>query len=344
MPKDIPNSFVCCGIALLWSPVAHARFLFVRCGIALLCFPVARVRSHARPHSLTRPNQVVLREYKHRNLDSLETLAGLWSTYNQGPLPATMDQLGANGAQKDATRDEAAAAATATAEGAGAASSALSLCSASPGAPAGADSGARAVDDPACFSVDVDGDGDGRPDALPRTARVAPAGSGGGDSSGTSGGSTTGSGSTSGSSTGSSNGSSGNGSGGYWSEVAQQLRDADYGAFGRGLGLAADHVNILGHNALVLDVLRIAVGAAHQADCAPLDAQATKAAAKAADQAAKAAKAAAGAAANAAAKPGPLGPDAAAAAAAAAAAECHANRVGERVESDVLRQAASVVI
>ena len=42
------------------------------------------------------------------------------------------------------------------------------------------------------------------------------------------------------------------------------IRDADYGAFGRGLGLAADHVNILGNNALITDVLRIATGMAHQ--------------------------------------------------------------------------------
>jgi hypothetical protein len=176
-----------------------------------------------------------------------------------------------------------------------------------------------------------DADGDGAEDALPHTARVAPVarGNSGGDSSGSS--SDTGSGS-SGTSTADSSGrsgSSGHGSRGYWSEVAEQLLEADYGAFGRGLGLAADHVNILGNNALVLDVLRIAVGAAHQADCAPLDARAGKAAAKAAAKAGKA---------------GPQEPDVAAAAAAAAAAACHANFVGDRVESDVLRQAASVHI
>ena len=192
-----------------------------------------------------------------------------------------------------------------------------------------------------------DADGDGAEDALPHTARVAPTprGNSGGDSSGSSSdtgsgssGTSTASGTSGGSEAGSSTaGSSGSGSGGsgshgsrgYWSEVAEQLLEADYGAFGRGLGLAADHVNILGNNALVLDVLRIAVGAAHQADCAPLDARAGKAAAKAAAKAGKA---------------GPQEPDVAAAAAAAAAAACHSNFVGDRVESDVLRQAASVHI
>jgi len=53
----------------------------------------------------------------------------------------------------------------------------------------------------------------------------------------------------------------------YWDDVVSILRDADLGAFGRGLGLAADHVNILGNNALVSDVLKIATGTA-SGDCA----------------------------------------------------------------------------
>jgi len=190
-----------------------------------------------------------------------------------------------------------------------------------------------------------DSNGDGSPDALPPTALFQP---------------THAAASNNNASSSSGNNSSGSTNGrGYWSELAEQLREADYGAFGRGLGLAADHVNILGNNALVLDVLLIAVGAAHQADCSHLDAQASAARRVSAEKAAEVAAAKTNgsnsgsgsgtaqsnssppearvvAAAEAAAK--------AAANAAAAAAECHTNRVGDRVESDVLSQAARVVV
>ena len=192
-----------------------------------------------------------------------------------------------------------------------------------------------------------DSNGDGSPDALPPTALFQPTHAAASNNNASS---------SSGSS--SRNSSSSNGRG-YWSELAEQLREADYGAFGRGLGLAADHVNILGNNALVLDVLLIAVGAAHQADCSHLDAQASAARRVSAEKAAEVAAAKTNgsnsgsgsgtaqsnssppearvvAAAEAAAK--------AAANAAAAAAECHTNRVGDRVESDVLSQAARVVV
>ena len=209
-----------------------------------------------------------------------------------------------------------------------------------------------------------DSNGDGSPDALPPTALFQPTAAAGGAASNNSSNRSSSNRSSSNHSSGSSNGR------GYWSELAEQLREADYGAFGRGLGLAADHVNILGNNALVLDVLLIAVGAAHQADCSHLDAQAQEARRVSAERAAEiaatktngsdpnsgsgsgsgsgtdsdadaregnrsrepqvvaAAKAAATAAAN----------------AAAAAAECHRNRVGDRVESDVLSQAAKAIV
>jgi len=46
----------------------------------------------------------------------------------------------------------------------------------------------------------------------------------------------------------------------YFKAALALLREADLGAFGRGLGLASDHVNILGNNALISDLLRIATG------------------------------------------------------------------------------------
>jgi hypothetical protein len=199
-----------------------------------------------------------------------------------------------------------------------------------------------------------DSNGDGSPDALPPTALFQPTHAAASNNNASSS-----SGSSSRNSSNSSNGSGSTNGRGYWSELAEQLREADYGAFGRGLGLAADHVNILGNNALVLDVLLIAVGAAHQADCSHLDAQASAARRVSAEKAAEVAAAKTNgsnsgsgsgtaqsnssppearvvAAAEAAAK--------AAANAAAAAAECHTNRVGDRVESDVLSQAARVVV
>jgi hypothetical protein len=47
---------------------------------------------------------------------------------------------------------------------------------------------------------------------------------------------------------------------GYWKAFLMLLKSADLKDFGRGLGLAADHINILGNNGLIEDVLRIATG------------------------------------------------------------------------------------
>jgi hypothetical protein len=59
-------------------------------------------------------------------------------------------------------------------------------------------------------------------------------------------------------------GGGGSGLDGYFEAALALLREADLGAFGRGLGLASDHVNILGNNAVISDVLRIATGTKRQ--------------------------------------------------------------------------------
>jgi len=109
--------------------------------------------------------QVVLREYRHRNLESLGTLTSLWSTYNQGP---PSDDL------VDVNRSaEAAASAAAAGDAAGAAGAAMevnavSLCGAFPekdaadassGADKDATTGSSGNISPTCIAVDLDGDG-----------------------------------------------------------------------------------------------------------------------------------------------------------------------------------------
>jgi len=109
--------------------------------------------------------QVVLREYRHRNLESLGTLTSLWSTYNQAPL--SDDRVDAN------RSPEAAAAAAAAGDAAGAAGAAMevnavSLCGAfpekdaavsSPGADKDATTSSNGNSSPTCLAVDLDGDG-----------------------------------------------------------------------------------------------------------------------------------------------------------------------------------------
>lgn len=108
--------------------------------------------------------QVVLREYRHRNLETLGTLTSLWSTYNQAPL--SDDRVDANRSA------EAAAAAAGDAAGAAAGAAmevnAVSLCGAFPekdaadsssGVGKGATTGNNENSSPTCLAVDLDGDG-----------------------------------------------------------------------------------------------------------------------------------------------------------------------------------------
>ena len=46
----------------------------------------------------------------------------------------------------------------------------------------------------------------------------------------------------------------------FWRTFISLLKAADLNDLGRGLGLAADHINILGNNQLIDDVLRIVTG------------------------------------------------------------------------------------
>ena len=46
----------------------------------------------------------------------------------------------------------------------------------------------------------------------------------------------------------------------FWRTLISLLKEADLNDLGRGVGLAADHINILGNNQLIDDVLRIVTG------------------------------------------------------------------------------------